>query len=135
MLPSVRQSRSLQAKDTFISETTQDAVAIVHYGGSSRFQSWAMFGWLLSYGPDLADICRQAARFVDKIVKGAKPGDLPVEQPTKFMLLIILRTAKALGLTLPASLLGRADEGNRVGDQHFSAEVKRRCYRHGRGLA
>jgi len=67
-------------------------------------------GCLLSYGPDLADIYRQAARFVDKIVKGAKPGDLPVEQPTKFMLVINLRTAKALGLTLPASLLGRADE-------------------------
>lgn len=67
-------------------------------------------GCLLSYGPDNADIYRNAARFVDRIVKGAKPGDLPVEQPTRFKLVVNLRTAKTLGLTLPASLLGRADQ-------------------------
>jgi putative ABC transport system substrate-binding protein len=72
--------------------------------------AWAQAGGLLSYGPNVGEIVRNAASYVDKIFKGGKPGDLPVQQPTRFELIINLRSAKALGLSIPESLLLRADK-------------------------
>jgi putative ABC transport system substrate-binding protein len=73
------------------------------------FRDFVEVGGLISYGPDVADLFRRAATHVDKILKGARPGGLPVEQPTKFEMAINLKTAKALDLTIPPSLLARAD--------------------------
>jgi len=73
-------------------------------------REFAEAGFLLTYGADLQDLFRRSAVFVDKIFKGAKPADLPVEQPTKFELIVNLKTAKALGLDVSPTLLARADE-------------------------
>jgi putative ABC transport system substrate-binding protein len=95
---------------------TGQRVQLVNLATKHRFPGmyyWKEFveaGGLMSYGPSLHDLYRRAASHVDKILKGAKPADLPVEQPTKFELIINLKTAKALGLTIPPSLLLRADQ-------------------------
>jgi putative ABC transport system substrate-binding protein len=73
-------------------------------------KEYADAGGLMAYGVDLHESFRRAATYVDKILKGARPADLPVEQPTKFELVVNLKTAKALGIALPASLLSQADE-------------------------
>jgi len=74
------------------------------------FRQYVETGGLISYGPSTTDLFRRSGDFVDKVLRGAKPADLPVEQPAKFELIINLKTAKALGLTMPPALLGRADE-------------------------
>ena len=90
--------------------------ALVNFALESRLPSmyemkeYVVEGGLMAYGPSLAAMGRRSAHFVDKILKGAKPGDLPVEQPTKFELVINVKTAQALGLTVPPTLLARADE-------------------------
>jgi putative ABC transport system substrate-binding protein len=84
----------------------QDARLPTIYGAREYVDA----GGLLSYGPNWTDLFRRAAEQVDKILRGAKPADIPVEQPPKFDLIINLKTAKALGLTVPPSVLVRADE-------------------------
>lgn len=72
--------------------------------------TWPALGGLLAYGADTTEVYKRAAGFIDRILRGAKPADLPVEQPTKFELAVNLKTAKALGITLPPSILARADQ-------------------------
>jgi len=87
-----------------------DLAARTRIPTASGFRSFAEAGGLISYGASLIDSYRRLAIYADKILKGAKPADLPVEEPTKYELVINLKTAKALGLTIPQSLVMRADE-------------------------
>src|SRR5262249_28339437 len=96
---------------TFRYDTQVIALAAKHrLPAINPFRQFVTNGGLISYGPDLDDLHFRAGGYVDKILKGAKPSDLPVEQPTKFHLAINMKTAKALGLTVPPILLARADE-------------------------
>jgi putative ABC transport system substrate-binding protein len=99
--------------DPLVVGQTAQIVSLASASGIPTVYSLREFvdaGGLVSYGPSLFDLWRRSATYVDKILKGAKPGDLPIEQPTKFELVINLKTAKALGLTIPQSLLQRADQ-------------------------
>ena len=93
------------ASSSAMAARASDRLPLVSY-----LREFADVGGLMTYGPNAADVHRRAASYVDKILKGARPADLPIEQPTKFDLVINLKTAKALGLTIPSSLLLRADE-------------------------
>jgi putative ABC transport system substrate-binding protein len=99
------------ADPMFLSQRTRiaDLAARTRLPAMFNVRQYVEAGGLMSYGPSLADLWRRAATFVDKILKGARPADLPVEQPTRFELVINLRTTKALGLTIPQSILIRAD--------------------------
>jgi ABC-type uncharacterized transport system substrate-binding protein len=84
--------------------------AVANVSAVYNQSAFARDGGLLSYGPDLVDIWRRAASYADRILRGAKPAELPVQLPTKFEMVVNLKTAKALGLTVPQSILVRADE-------------------------
>jgi putative tryptophan/tyrosine transport system substrate-binding protein len=115
LITAIRQNASalIAVEDPLTTDYRHQIADFAAKNGLASIYGLRMFvdaGGLLSYGADLADLYRRAAGYVDKILKGAKPSDLPVEQPTKFELVVNLKTAKALGLTIPQSLIVAADE-------------------------
>ena len=94
---------------TVIPPSTIDLIAKIKLPAIYSTARFAEAGALMVYGPNGIDLARRAAIYVDKILKGAKPADLPVEQPTKFELIVNLKTAKQIGLTIPPNVLARAD--------------------------
>ena len=102
----------VQADDLFIREGKRivELAATHRVPAIYRLGEQVSVGGLMAYGPSIPDMYRRAALYIDKVLKGAKPGDLPVEQPTKIELIVNLKTAKALGITFPSSLLLRADQ-------------------------
>ena len=112
------QIASARVDALFVSETMTPTARrqLIEFAAKNRLpamfmnRDYVLAGGLLSYAPNFAEAFRHAAVFIDKILKGAKPGELPIEQPTKFELVINLKSAKALGLTIPPSLLARADQ-------------------------
>jgi putative ABC transport system substrate-binding protein len=96
---------AVRHRDLIISRAGQHKLPAVYY---DRY--FVTAGGLISYGPDLIEQYRQAAGYIDRILKGEKPADLPVQTPTKYQIVLNLKTAKALGLDVPTSVLARADE-------------------------
>jgi ABC-type uncharacterized transport system substrate-binding protein len=100
----------LNPRSSNMGQAIVDLAARQRLPAVSEAKGFVDAGGLIAYGPSVPDLYRRAADYVDRIFKGAKPADLPVEQPTKFELVINLKTVKALGLTIPQSLLLRADD-------------------------